>query len=150
MNIYLITLFSPPSCPITLWWIHEIIIVVLTIATSHSAEMGTYQIVMVENVNARRSAKTLAACNAYVWHLKHLICKFGCHIVQPVCHTVLYAEWQHAVCSHSICHTVLYAEWQQAVCSYSICHMNILPRWQQAHFKCAVVAIQCTWLLNAH
>ena len=92
VNIYLITLFSLPSCPITLWWMHEIIIIVLTIATSHSAEMGTYQIVMVENVNARGSAKTLAACNAYVWHLKHLICKFGCHIVQTVCHTVLYAE----------------------------------------------------------
>ena len=43
MNIYLIN-----SCPITLWWIHEIIIIILMIATSHSAEIGTDQIVMVE------------------------------------------------------------------------------------------------------
>ena len=48
VDSYLITLYSPSSCPITLWWIHEIIIIVLMIATSHSAEIGTDQIVMVE------------------------------------------------------------------------------------------------------
>ena len=46
--IYLITLFSPSSCPITLWWIHEIIIIVLMITVSHSAKVRTDQIVMVE------------------------------------------------------------------------------------------------------
>ena len=48
VDIYLITLFSPCSCSITLWWIHEIIIIILMIATSHSAEIGIDQIVMVE------------------------------------------------------------------------------------------------------
>ena len=50
VNIYLITLFYPASCPITLWWIHEIIVIILMIATSHSADVGTDQIVNGENV----------------------------------------------------------------------------------------------------
>ena len=48
VNIYLITLFSPSSCPVTLWWIHEIIVIILMTPTSHSDEIGTDQIVMDE------------------------------------------------------------------------------------------------------
>ena len=53
VDSYLIALFSPSSCPVTLWWIHEIIVIILMIATSHSADVGTDQIVKGENVNAR-------------------------------------------------------------------------------------------------
>ena len=77
-------------------------------------------------------SQKLATCKAYVWHLTQLICKFGCHIMQPICHTVLSAEWQQTVCSHSIC------------------HMNILSKWQQAHLMCTLVAVQCSWLLKLH
>ena len=49
---YLIALFSPSSCPVTLRWIHEIVIITLMIAASHSADVGTDQIVKGENVNA--------------------------------------------------------------------------------------------------
>ena len=59
MDSYLITLFSPSSCPITLWWIHEIIIIVMTMNTSHSAEVGTDQIVTVENENRMQGGKQL-------------------------------------------------------------------------------------------
>ena len=48
VDSYLITLFSSSSCPIMLWWIHEIIIIILMITTGHSAEIGTDQIVTVE------------------------------------------------------------------------------------------------------
>ena len=48
VDSYLVALFSPSSCPVTLWWIHEIIVIILMIATSHSAEIGTDQIVTVE------------------------------------------------------------------------------------------------------
>ena len=48
VDSYLIALFSPSSCPIMLWWIHEIITIILMITTSHSAEIGTDQIVTVE------------------------------------------------------------------------------------------------------
>ena len=51
VDSYLIALFSPSSCPIMLWWIYEIIIIVLTMNASHSAEVGTDQIITVENEN---------------------------------------------------------------------------------------------------
>ena len=125
MDSYLITLFSPSSCPIMPWWIHEIIVIILLIATSHSAEIGTDQIVMMVSQKP-------ATCKAYVWHLTQLICKFGCHIMQPICHTILSAEWQQTVCSHSIC------------------DVNILSKWQQAHLMCTLVIVQCSWLLKLH
>ena len=49
---YLIAIFSSSSCPILLLYIHEIVIIVLMIAASHSAEVRTYQIVTVEMKNA--------------------------------------------------------------------------------------------------
>ena len=45
VDSYLIAVFSPSSCPILLRCIHEIIIIVLMIAASHSAEVRTNQIV---------------------------------------------------------------------------------------------------------
>ena len=79
------------------------------------------------------SAKNLPhAKHMYGIDLTQLICKFGCHIMQPICHTVLSTEWQQTVCSHSIR------------------HMNILSKWQQAHLMCTLVAVQCSWLLKLH
>ena len=48
VDSYLIAVFCPSSCPILLRYIHEIIIIVLMIAVSHSAEVRTNQDVRVE------------------------------------------------------------------------------------------------------
>ena len=62
MDSYLAALFSPSSCPILLWWIHEIIIIVLMIAASHYAEVRTNPIVTVEMKMQEVSSCHLTEC----------------------------------------------------------------------------------------
>ena len=47
-----------------------------------------------------------------IWHLAQLLRKCGCHIMQPICHTVISALWQQTLCSHSICHMIIQSKWQ--------------------------------------
>ena len=67
MDNYLVALFSPSSCPILLWWIHEIIIIVLMITASHSAKVRTDQIITVE-----MKMQEVGSC-----HLTECPCRMG-------------------------------------------------------------------------
>ena len=75
VDSYLVALFSPSSCPIPLWWIHEIINIFLMIVVSHSAEVRTDQIVTSE-----MKMQEVSSC-----HLTECPCRMGssekCQIV---------------------------------------------------------------------
>ena len=67
-----------------------------------------------------------------IWHLAQLVRKCGCHIMQPICHTVISALWQQTLCSHSICHMIIQSKWQ--------------TRTLDVHIS----SVQCCWMPKMH
>ena len=89
-----------------------------------------------------------------IWHLAQLVRKCGCHIMQPICHTVMSVVWQQTVCSDIT--KVIVAKRKNCVRSTmkmphcTDCNMATDMMWQQIwygiwHNRCAnVVAILCS------